>query len=114
MLHQMRMFKTFAVLTILASTLQSAPSSADSVPSAFTFTGSGYGHGVGLSQIGGRAKAIAGETSTSILSYYYPGSTIGLAEENQSLLQVASPYALILVHHSLHLVESKLQARQIL
>jgi SpoIID/LytB domain protein len=50
---------------------------AHAVPSSFSFTGSGYGHGVGLSQIGAKGQALEGKSATEILSYYFPGVTIG-------------------------------------
>jgi len=45
--------------------------------STVTFFGRGYGHGVGLSQYGARGRALAGQTSTSILAHYYRGATLG-------------------------------------
>src|SRR5688500_7892139 len=39
--------------------------------------GSGWGHGVGLSQYGARAQAMAGWSHKQILSHYYPGVRIG-------------------------------------
>ena len=66
----MRMFKPLVVLlALLAITPQQA--SAVEIPTEFAITGAGYGHGVGLSQIGARSKALAGETATAILNYYY-------------------------------------------
>jgi SpoIID/LytB domain protein len=41
------------------------------IPSSFQVTGAGYGHGVGMSQMGARSKALAGESAASILNYYY-------------------------------------------
>ncbi len=75
----MRMFKKYLLLFASALTLAipatnsfSAPASADSTaPAIFNFTGAGYGHGVGMSQIGAKARAIAGESATAILKYYY-------------------------------------------
>lgn len=81
----MRMFKFLLFSTLILSSSCIAANAAEPVPVSFTFSGSGYGHGVGLSQIGGRAKALAGETSTSILSYYFPGSSIGIADETQTV-----------------------------
>src|SRR5262245_25329284 len=46
---------------------------------ALSITGHGYGHGVGLSQWGAYARASAGQTHRQILSFYYPGTTIGRA-----------------------------------
>ncbi len=42
-----------------------------------TFYGRGYGHGVGMSQYGARGRAIAGQDSTTILTHYYQGATLG-------------------------------------
>ena len=43
----------------------------DGPPADFTLTGSGWGHGVGMSQYGARGMAAAGNTSTQILEHYY-------------------------------------------
>ena len=42
----------------------------------FVLTGSGYGHGVGLSQYGARAQALAGRSFNEILDFYYPGAAL--------------------------------------
>ncbi|MEP6893097.1 MAG: SpoIID/LytB domain-containing protein [Gaiellaceae bacterium] len=42
----------------------------------FVLTGSGYGHGVGLSQYGARAQALAGRSFSDILGFYYPGTAL--------------------------------------
>lgn len=47
-----------------------------SVVGPLTVRGDGWGHGVGMSQHGARALALAGHEYGSILAYYYPG--IGL------------------------------------
>lgn len=73
----MRMFNArfFLVLSFLLATVTSA--SADPViPANFTFQGSGYGHGVGMSQIGARGQALEGKTAYEILRYYYSYVTI--------------------------------------
>ena len=41
-----------------------------------TFTGRGYGHGVGMCVIGAGRRARRGETAVDILEHYYPGLTI--------------------------------------
>ena len=43
-----------------------------------TFRVTGYGHGVGMSQLGAVAMAKKGESFYSILSAYYPGTVIGI------------------------------------
>ena len=59
--------------------------SAETVPATFAFQGSGYGHGVGMSQIGARAKALAGESATAILQYYYTGTIVETVTDTQIL-----------------------------
>ena len=52
------------------------------------FTGSGFGHGVGLSQWGARAQALEGRSYRQILGFYFPGTALrnpdGLAEPTPS------------------------------
>jgi stage II sporulation protein D len=48
----------------------------------FLFKGSGYGHGVGLCQWGALQMAREGKTYRDILSFYYPGTTIGFYEDH--------------------------------
>jgi hypothetical protein len=42
-----------------------------------TFSGRGYGHGVGMSQYGARGRALAGQDAATILAHYYRGTTLG-------------------------------------
>lgn len=51
--------------------------SAIAIPATFTFSGHGWGHGLGLSQWGARALALEGKTYRDILTYYYTGVTVG-------------------------------------
>ena len=46
------------------------------IPSRFILTGSGWGHGVGLCQIGAAVMGEQGYKYKEILSHYYPGSEI--------------------------------------
>jgi stage II sporulation protein D len=68
----MRTFKKLTPIlsVILALTFISSARAAD-IPASFSFTGAGFGHGVGMSQIGAKARAVAGESATAILKYYY-------------------------------------------
>ncbi len=45
-------------------------------PDAFVLTGAGWGHGVGLCQIGAAVMACRGIAHRDILKHYYPGSEI--------------------------------------
>jgi stage II sporulation protein D len=49
---------------------------ADGLPEAFTFHGAGWGHGVGLCQIGAAAMAAQGSSCEEILSHYFTGIAI--------------------------------------
>jgi stage II sporulation protein D len=42
----------------------------------FVFTGKGWGHGVGLCQVGAYGMAHAGATYAQILAHYYPGTSL--------------------------------------
>jgi SpoIID/LytB domain protein len=42
----------------------------------FVFKGAGWGHGVGLCQLGAAVRAQKGDSVSEILSYYYPGTQI--------------------------------------
>jgi stage II sporulation protein D len=46
------------------------------VPTGYTFTGQGYGHGVGMSQYGARYRAEDGQDYRKILAFYYPGTAL--------------------------------------
>lgn len=46
------------------------------VPASFTFRGSGWGHGVGMSQYGANAMSQAGKSAADILTYYYTGTKV--------------------------------------
>lgn len=46
-----------------------------------TFITEGYGHGVGMSQLGAMAMASEGASFYEILSYYYPGISFGIVGE---------------------------------
>lgn len=44
-----------------------------------TFSGRGYGHGVGLCQAGALARLTAGARPKDVLAFYYPGTTLATA-----------------------------------
>lgn len=80
----MRMFRPLVVLLALALIAPTQATAVD-VPTEFVITGAGYGHGVGLSQIGARSKALAGETATAILNYYYKDVVIQPMDDSKIL-----------------------------
>ncbi|MFM8752158.1 MAG: SpoIID/LytB domain-containing protein [Actinomycetota bacterium] len=53
------------------------------VPTEFRINGSGYGHGVGMSQIGARGQAQEGKSAVEILTYYYPGTSVTPYPDNE-------------------------------
>ena len=74
-------------MPLLLSTLIVAnlPSAFAEVPASISFSGKGYGHGVGMSQIGARGLALAGDSATAIINYYYPGSEVMPLTDDQIL-----------------------------
>ena len=80
----MRMFKPLALLLAIAFVAPPQATAVD-IPSEFAITGAGYGHGVGLSQIGARFKALNGETATAILNYYFKDVVIQPLDDSKIL-----------------------------
>jgi SpoIID/LytB domain protein len=62
-----------AAVTAADVATSSRPAAADTT---FTFTGGGWGHGVGMSQWGAKARADAGQSAAQILGAYYPGAEL--------------------------------------
>jgi stage II sporulation protein D len=65
-------FRKAVGYTVIRSTNFAVSVSGDSA----RFTGSGYGHGVGLCQWGARSRAADGFSYREILAYYYPGTVL--------------------------------------
>jgi len=72
-LRPMRIFRDliFATVFAMVSTLILPTNAYANIPASFVFTGSGYGHGVGMSQIGARGMALESATATEILTHFY-------------------------------------------
>ena len=68
------MKRTIAIfaLSILGLTSQASAQP----PKSFIFIGSGYGHGVGLSQYGAKGQALEGRSAVEILNYYFPEAQV--------------------------------------
>lgn len=79
----MRISKSLIAILFLQLFIPQAQ--ATEIPTLFSFRGSGYGHGVGMSQIGARAMALAGQTPLSILQYYYAGVEIESLPDTQTI-----------------------------
>lgn len=67
---------SLAVVVALFSSLLVPQMAVANIPATFVFTGSGYGHGVGMSQIGARGMALESATATQILEHFYPGTEV--------------------------------------
>jgi len=72
-----------ALLFIFSSLIPTA--NAVDVPATFSFQGSGYGHGVGLSQMGARSMALAGQSSELIIKYFYKDVAIEQKDDSKIL-----------------------------
>lgn len=73
--------KTKSVTKDSTRTFLSLPSSLytvsyNSVSGSYTFSGKGYGHGLGMSQIGAKNRGSAGQTYDEILKFYYQNTYI--------------------------------------
>ena len=69
---------------VIAATATS-PIDPCSPPDAFTINGTGYGHGVGLSQWGALSMAREGWAVDRILKHYYTGTTVATVDDNVNL-----------------------------
>ena len=80
--RQIKRFAPALVSVLLAIYL---PAASAELPSQISITGKGYGHGVGMSQIGARGLALRGDTATAIMNYYFPGSDVVALPDDQIL-----------------------------
>jgi SpoIID/LytB domain protein len=76
------------VIALLASILALAPSTGSQAFTGFTFYGSGWGHGLGMSQYGAYGLAREGWTHQRILRHYYWGTTVGRAHSSPATLRI--------------------------
>ncbi|HTJ40466.1 MAG TPA: SpoIID/LytB domain-containing protein [Kofleriaceae bacterium] len=60
----------------LKSTLFAITTEGGDKPTAFVFRGAGFGHGVGMCQVGAIGMAEAGKSRDQILGHYYPGTHV--------------------------------------
>ncbi|MFC5727746.1 MULTISPECIES: SpoIID/LytB domain-containing protein [Nocardioides] len=86
------------LLIALATTLH-APTAVAAGPDEVTVTGSGYGHGKGMSQYGAKERAEAGHTHRQILGFYYPGTAVGSARGSLKVLITADTTSGVVVRH---------------
>ena len=62
----------------------------DREPDRFVLRGAGWGHGVGLCQIGAAVMAEQGKGYEEILKHYYPGTQIGISEFGNRISDLGS------------------------
>lgn len=74
-----------ALSVALVITFLAPIAAADSLPKTFSFTGSGYGHGVGMSQVGARGMALEGNSAAEIIQHFYTGVDLTPFPDNGSL-----------------------------
>jgi SpoIID/LytB domain protein len=67
----MKKFVLGLIFALFANTAHAA-----AVPERFYISGSGFGHGVGLSQIGAKGLALEGKSATDITNYFFPGTSV--------------------------------------
>ncbi|GEL95162.1 hypothetical protein CCO02nite_18200 [Cellulomonas composti] len=58
---------------------------AGSPPSEFTFTGSGWGHGMGMSQYGAYGQALEGRSAAQILGQYYSPAVLTTRSDDPTI-----------------------------
>jgi SpoIID/LytB domain protein len=78
------MSKAFLALLFIFLSLIPTAHAVD-VPATFSFQGSGYGHGVGLSQMGARSMALAGQSFEEIIKYFYKDVEIEQKDDSKVL-----------------------------
>jgi SpoIID/LytB domain protein len=78
-------FSISLIFLLIFQTLSQIPSYATEVPEKFDFRGSGYGHGVGMSQVGAYGMAREGKTATEILTHYYSGVEVAPVDDSAFL-----------------------------
>ena len=84
--HRRKLLIVGTIFSLITSNLFTSPASA--VPNEWIIVGSGWGHGVGLSQYGALGQALDGRSWQDILNHYYPGTNLSdsPAEDRKSVV----------------------------
>ena len=72
---------------VILFTLIPATAFGATIPPHFVLTGSGFGHGVGMIQIGAEGQAMEGQTAQYIVNYWFPGTQV-LSVPDTQLIRV--------------------------
>ncbi len=90
-----RIAAALAALSVVFTFVPAAPASADvsiqAIPT-FTFRGSGWGHGIGMSQYGAQGSALAGKDYRWILGHYYSDTTVAEAAMREVKVNIDCAY----------------------
>jgi len=73
--HKRKVFIGSVIFSLISSSFFTNP--ANAVPNEWIIVGSGWGHGVGLSQYGALGQALEGRSWQDILNHVYPGTNLG-------------------------------------
>ena len=73
-IHMRKLIISSIVLSFFPTSIFINP--AQGVPNEWIIVGSGWGHGVGLSQYGALGQALDGKSWQDILAHYYPGTNL--------------------------------------
>jgi SpoIID/LytB domain protein len=82
------MRKTLAVVSVVAALALLPAGSATAGPEGFTFYGSGFGHGLGMSQWGSYGLALQGWNDERILTHFYSGTRLRQATDVPETLRI--------------------------
>ena len=82
--HKRNILISSAIFSLVTSSLFTPP--ANAVPNEWIIVGSGWGHGVGLSQYGALGQALDGRSWQDILSHYYPGSSLSDSPADKQII----------------------------
>ncbi len=104
-------FSISLAVILIFQTLSPAASYATDLPEKFDFRGSGYGHGVGMSQIGALGMAREGKSATEILTHYYSGVEVAPVDDSAFLrINIADKIQSVsFTNESLSTIPSELQ-----
>jgi SpoIID/LytB domain protein len=81
-----RLGSVFVALTLVVPLVgMTSGGAASAAPTSFVFAGSGFGHGVGMSQYGAYGQAVAGRSAAQIIQSYYTGSAVTSATDDVDL-----------------------------
>jgi SpoIID/LytB domain protein len=94
-IRPVRIVAAIAALAVVISLVPAPPASAEmslqAIPT-FTFRGSGYGHGIGMSQYGAQGAALAGKDYRWIIGHYYSDTTVGTASTPEVQVNIDCAY----------------------